>query len=164
MEIALQQSVWISSPEYAGWLMKRGFHWRKLWKKRWVALHGAELVYMDKEPTLENAQTQSMQMSKSSITSLTSVSSDDVDSNPLGFTVQINNGGSPNWYLRASSVVEKKNWLTRINHAITIVRWLEDYEKIRVIGVGGTGVVYELLHKRNGAKYAMKEMEIKNII
>ena len=162
MEIALQQSVWISSPEYAGWLMKRGFHWRKLWKKRWVALHGAELVYMDKEPTLENAQTQSMQMSKSSITSLTSVSSDDVDSNPLGFTVQINNGGSPNWYLRASSVVEKKNWLTRINHAITIVRWLEDYEKIRVIGVGGTGVVYELLHKRNGAKYAMKEMEIKN--
>ncbi len=79
MDTALQSSVYVSSPEFAGWLVKRGFHvcsirisnifrkltcsyfsnifqkWRKLWKKRWVALHGAELVYMDKEPTLENS-------------------------------------------------------------------------------------------------------------
>jgi serine/threonine protein kinase len=31
-----------------------------------------------------------------------------------------------------------------------------------VLGVGGTGIVYELLHKSNGQRYAMKEMEIKN--
>jgi hypothetical protein len=31
--------------------------WRKLWKKRWVALHGAEVVYMDAEPTVENSAT-----------------------------------------------------------------------------------------------------------
>ena len=30
------------------------------------------------------------------------------------------------------------------------------------MGVGGTGIVYELLHKTNGQRYAMKEMEIKN--
>lgn len=29
--------------------------WRKLWKKRWIALHGSEIVYMEKEPTLENS-------------------------------------------------------------------------------------------------------------
>lgn len=31
-----------------------------------------------------------------------------------------------------------------------------------MLGVGGTGIVYELLHKSNGTRFAMKEMEIKN--
>ena len=39
---------------------------------------------------------------------------------------------------------------------------MEEFEKVRVLGVGGTGIVYELLHKSNGKRYAMKEMEIKN--
>ena len=50
----------------------------------------------------------------------------------------------------------------RLGHVHTIVRWLEEFEKVRVMGVGGTGIVYELLHKSNGQRYAMKEMEIKN--
>jgi serine/threonine protein kinase len=33
---------------------------------------------------------------------------------------------------------------------------------VKVLGVGGTAIVYELLHKTNGKRYAMKEMEIKN--
>ena len=160
MDIALQSSVWVTSPEYAGWLQKRGFHWRKLWKKRWVALHGAEIVYMDKEPTLENSST--MVMTKAQITSSTVIEQDDIDSNPLGFKVNINNGKSPPWCLRAETLAEKKSWLVRLNHVIAIVQWLESFEKVRVLGVGGTGVVYELLHKLNGKKCAMKEMEIKN--
>jgi len=160
MDIALKSSVWVTSPEFAGWLKKRGFHWRKLWKNRWVALHGAEIVYMDKEPTLENSAT--MVMTKAKITSATIIEPDDIDGNELGFKVNINDGKSPTWCLRADSDLEKKNWLTRLNHVIAIVRWLEEYEKVRVLGVGGTGVVYELLHKTNGQKYAMKEMEIKN--
>lgn len=160
MESALQNSVWVTSPEFAGWLGKRGFHWRKLWKRRWIALHGAELVYMDKEPTLENSS--SMQMTKAVISPATVVSNEDVDGNPLGFVVHINDGKSPVWCLRAESHMEKQNWLTRLNHVIAIVRWLDDYEKVRVLGVGGTGIVYELLHKANGRKFAMKEMEIKN--
>jgi hypothetical protein len=39
---------------------------------------------------------------------------------------------------------------------------LEDFEKVRVLGVGGAGIVHELLHKTSGARYALKEMEIKN--
>ena len=50
----------------------------------------------------------------------------------------------------------------RLQHVHAIVRWLEDFEKVKVLGVGGTGIVYELLHKHNGQRYAMKEMEIKN--
>ena len=33
---------------------------------------------------------------------------------------------------------------------------MEEFEKVRVLGVGGTGIVYELLHKTNGKRYAMK--------
>jgi hypothetical protein len=42
------------------------------------------------------------------------------------------------------------------------VSQLEDFEKVRVLGVGGAGIVHELLHKTSGARYALKEMEIKN--
>jgi len=160
MDTALQSSVYVSSPEFAGWLMKRGFHWRKLWKKRWVALHGAEIVYMEKEPTLENSS--SMTITKAQITTATVIDRDDIDGNPNGFAIHVNDGHTPTWYLRAESIREKKSWLMRLSHVHAIVRWLEDYEKVKVLGVGGTGIVYELLHKSNAQRYAMKEMEIKN--
>jgi len=160
MDVALQSSVWVTSPEFAGWLNKRGFHWRKLWKKRWVALHGAEIVYMDKEPTIENSS--SLTMTKAQISASTVIERDDIDGNPNGFAIHINDGHTPTWYLRADSSREKKSWLMRLAHVHAIVRWLEDFEKVRILGVGGTGIVYELLHKTNGLRYAMKEMEIKN--
>ncbi len=64
----------------------------------------------------------------------------------------MNDGHSPTWYLRAESAREKKSWLLRLNHVMTIVRWLEDFEKVRVLGVGGTGIVYELLHRSDGRR------------
>lgn len=36
------------------------------------------------------------------------------------------------------------------------LKQLEDFEKVKVLGVGGTGIVYELLHKSNGSRFAMK--------
>eukprot|EP01035_Chromulina_nebulosa_P024396 gene24396-31757_t len=153
MDAALQSSVFISSPEFAGWLNKRGFHWRKLWKRRWVALHGAEIAYMDKEPTSETAS--SLNITKAQISTASVIDRDDIDGNPNGFAIHINDGHSPTWYLRADNSREKKSWLMRLAH-------LEEFEKVRVLGVGGTGIVYELLHKSNGKRYAMKEMEIKS--
>jgi len=50
----------------------------------------------------------------------------------------------------------------RLKYVLAIVKWLEEYEKVRVLGVGGTGVVHELLHKSSNKRYAMKEMEIKS--
>eukprot|EP00600_Ochromonadales_sp_CCMP1393_P002456 CAMPEP_0174986986 /NCGR_PEP_ID=MMETSP0004_2-20121128/19276_1 /TAXON_ID=420556 /ORGANISM="Ochromonas sp., Strain CCMP1393" /LENGTH=111 /DNA_ID=CAMNT_0016239955 /DNA_START=207 /DNA_END=539 /DNA_ORIENTATION=+ len=92
---------------------------------------------------------------------------DDIDGDPNGFAIHINDGNgtqanSPNWYLRAETMQEKKSWITRLKHVHAIVKWLEDFEKVRVLGVGGTGIVYELLHNSTGQRYAMKEMEIKN--
>lgn len=160
MQSALENSVWVVSPEYAGHLSKRGFHWRKLWKKRWVALHGSEIAYMEEEPSDENQD--DLVVTKAVITSATVIESDDIDNNPHGFALHINDGKSPPWYLRAESTREKKGWLSRLQHTHAIIRWLEDFEKVRVLGVGGTGVVYELLHHTNGTRFAMKEMEIKN--
>jgi serine/threonine protein kinase len=59
-------------------------------------------------------------------------------------------------------VREKKDWLMRLSHVMAIVNWLENFEKVRVLGLGGTGIVYELLHKSNGQRFALKEIEIKN--
>ena len=160
MDVALKTSVWVTSPEYSGWLEKKGFHWRKLWKKRWVALHGAEIAYMDEEPTEKSNHT--LKISKSPITSVTIIDREDIDGHPNGFAIHVNDGKSPSWYLRADSIREKKSWLMRLSHAQAIIKWLDEFERVRVLGVGGTGIVYELLHKMNGQRYAMKEMEIKN--
>jgi hypothetical protein len=126
MDEALSSSVWVTSPEFAGWLLKRGFHWRKLWKKRWIALHGAEIVYMEKEPTVENSSGNTNQyhhhltllillldiiMSKALITSNTIIEDTDIDNHEFGFAIHINDGTMPTWYLRADSLREKKRYI-----------------------------------------------------
>jgi serine/threonine protein kinase len=161
MEEALRTSVWLTSPEYSGWLMKRGFHWRKLWKKRWVAISGAELAYADSEPNPSDPGSKVV-VKKCPITSAMIIDREDIDGNPNGFAVHINDGKSPPWYLRADSLRDKKSWLMRLGHVQTIVKWLDDFERVKVLGVGGTGIVYELLSKTDGRRFAMKEMEIKN--
>ena len=80
METALENSVWVISPEFAGYLIKRGFHWRKLWKRRWVALHGSEIAYMAEEPNSENKDT--ITITKAQITSATFVDREDIDGHP----------------------------------------------------------------------------------
>ena len=115
---------------------------------------------MEKEPTLENSAT--MNITKAQITTATVIDREDLDGNANGFAIHINDGHTPTWYLRAESARAKKSWLMRLAHVHAIVKWLEDFEKVKVLGVGGTGIVYELLHKTNGLRFAMKEMEIKN--
>jgi serine/threonine protein kinase len=161
MDEAILSSVWITAPEFAGWLTKRGFAWRKLWRQKWVALHGAEVVYMDNEPT-PSAYNHGLKLTKAPLTASTKVDPEDLEGNPYGFAIHFNDGKSPVWYLRASSVREKKDWLMRLSHVMAIVNWLENFEKVRVLGLGGTGIVYELLHKSNGQRFALKEIEIKN--
>lgn len=58
-----------------------------MWKKRWVALHGAEIVYMDKEPSVENSN--SLTITKAQITANTVVERDDVDGHPNGFAIHV---------------------------------------------------------------------------
>jgi hypothetical protein len=84
--------------------------WRKLWKKKWVALHGSEIVYMDKEPTLENASTMTITKAQVcgvssqlhipafniiyifvfKITAVTEITGEDLEKDPSGFCIQVN--------------------------------------------------------------------------
>eukprot|EP00600_Ochromonadales_sp_CCMP1393_P010926 CAMPEP_0174996974 /NCGR_PEP_ID=MMETSP0005-20121125/696_1 /TAXON_ID=420556 /ORGANISM="Ochromonas sp., Strain CCMP1393" /LENGTH=1057 /DNA_ID=CAMNT_0016251449 /DNA_START=95 /DNA_END=3269 /DNA_ORIENTATION=- len=160
MDDAIKSSVYVTSPEFAGYLDKKGFRWRKVWKKRWVALHGMEIVYMDKEPTSKNMS--DINITKCQLTGASVVKEEDPDNDPTGFSIHINDGQSPTWHLRAEDERQRKLWVLRLSYALAIVKWLDDFEKVRVLGVGGTGIVYELLHKTNGKRFALKEMEMKS--
>ena len=159
MDDALKNSIWVTGPESSGWLFKKGFYWRRQWKKRWVALHGTEIAYMDRQPTGPNDD---LKMTTATVTSAMTIDRDDIDGDPNGFTLNINDGSTPPWHLRAETLREKKAWIMRFFHIHAIVKWLDEYEKVRVLGVGGTGIVYELSHRISGKKFAMKEMEIKS--
>ena len=160
MDTALENSVWVTSPEFAGWLVKRGFRWRKLWTKRWVALHGTEIAYMAEEPNDKSSK--DMVVTKCQIVPGTIINREDIEGHPHGFAIHINDGTTPVWYLRAESTREKKSWLMRLGHVQEIVKWLDNFEKVKVLGVGATGIVYELKNKTTGKRWALKEMEIKN--
>jgi serine/threonine protein kinase len=161
------ENVFIVSPEFGGNLSKRGFYWRKLWKMRWVVLHGTEIAYMDKKP--ENMNLKDLNVSSAQITPKTRIDSEDLDDDPNGFALIINDflpgtqePKTPTWYLRANTLEEKRQWLERLSRVHAIVCWLDEFEKLRVLGTGGSGIVYELKNKENGRRYALKEMDMQN--
>jgi hypothetical protein len=61
--------------------------WRKVWKKRWVALHGMEIVYMDKEPTSKNMS--DITITKAQFTGASTVKEEDPDNDPTGFAIHV---------------------------------------------------------------------------
>lgn len=168
----LQSSVWISSPEFAGWLEKKSSNWivnhsvllrntSMLWTSKWVALHGTELVYMDKEPTLENLT--DINIRRARITSSAIIEDFDKDgTDNCGFSIQPDGNKEMVWQFRAFTEEEKANWLVKLSQVHAIAIWLDTYERIRVIGSGAQGIVYELRHRKTGQSYALKEIEINN--
>lgn len=122
---------------------------------------------MDKKP--ENVNVKDLNMSTAQISIHTTIDSEDLDDDPNGFALIINDylpgtnqPKTPTWYLRAETLEEKREWLERLSRVHAIVCWLDEYEKLRVLGTGGSGIVYELKHKENGKRYAMKEMDMQN--
>lgn len=171
----LQHSVWVSSPEYAGWLQKRSNHWllskacewaHKDWPKKWVSLHGLELVYMDCEPTLENIS--KIKIRKFLISGNTAINEQcsEID-DQLAFSISflVTTGGKYNaveLHFKATNLEEKRDWIMKLTQVHAIAEWLELYEKVKVLGLGAQGVVYELKHKCTGERVALKEIEIKS--
>jgi hypothetical protein len=58
-----------------------------VWKKRWVALHGMEIVYMDKEPNSKNMS--EITITKAQFTGTSVVKEEDPDNDPTGFVVHV---------------------------------------------------------------------------
>jgi serine/threonine protein kinase len=177
----VHKNLWVSSPEYAGWLQKRSSNWllsssffgSRAWAAKWVSLHGSELVYMDKEPLLYNTTVKSaldensstkddhLNVRRAQINGSTIFSADE-ENHECGFVVQFQIDNMPNWHFRASSHEEKTNWLVKLSQVQAIVCWLEEYERVKILGVGGQGIVYELMHKVTSLRCALKEIEIKS--
>lgn len=164
----VRKNLWISSPEYAGYLTKRSHHWRTMlfrsraWQRKWVSLHGAEIVYMEHEPT--PATYAHMKMRRAQITASTVIENDTSadDEGYHGFVVNFNVENMPEWHFRADSAEERDNWLVMLCQVHAIVSWMAEYERIKVLGIGGQGIVYELEHVTTKRRIAMKEIEIKN--
>lgn len=102
---------------------------------------------MERKPESDVADTQRITTCK--ITAATSIDRKDKDGHPFGFCLHINDGESPTWFLRCNSEHDKKAWITRLAHVQTIVNWLDSFDCSKVLGVGGTGVVYEMRSKSN---------------
>lgn len=177
----VHKNLWVSSPEFAGWLQKRSSNWllsssffgSRSWASKWVSLHGAELVYMDKEPLVYNTTVKSaidqddspknddLKIRRAQINGATVLLPDE-ENHECGFVVQFNIDNMPNWHFRASSYEEKMNWMVKLSQVQAIVGWLEEYERVKILGVGGQGIVYELIHKVTHTRCALKEIEIKS--
>ncbi len=113
-----------------------------MWKPRLVSLYGAELSYFQEDGTTSSDSTTaaSHAVSRASLSSRTQIDSEDLEDDPLGFAVhhlsQEQDGGeAPVWFLRASSLDEKKQWLRSLSITLSMVRWFDDYERVKVLGV-----------------------------
>ncbi len=114
---AVENSLWISSPEYGGWLLKGSSNWliKKTsilrdhsWVRKWASLYGTELLCLEMDPTLENMKVNSKVL-RAKISGSTSIESDEVD--PLQFIITFNLEHFHDWVFRADSVEEKNNWI-----------------------------------------------------
>lgn len=167
----VNSSMWVTTPEYAGWVLKLSSGWlarspfrQKAWKKKWVSLSGTELLCMDQEPGVENIIKDEYNIRRAAITGSTIVKEDDMDSmvEGFGFCVAFNDESCPDWHLKAETKEEKINWMVKLSQVNAITSWMRAYEKVRVLGTGAQGTVYELRHYQSGKSFALKEMEIKN--
>eukprot|EP01040_Poterioochromonas_malhamensis_P000193 gene193-201_t len=165
---AVENSLWISSPEYGGWLLKGSSNWliKKTsilrdhsWVRKWASLYGTELLCLEMDPTLENMKVNSKVL-RTKISGSTSIESDEVD--PLQFVIKFNLEHFPDWVFRADSVEEKNNWIIKLSQVRAIAAWFEEFDRVKVLGVGGQGNVYELVRRQTGERFAMKETVMKN--
>lgn len=165
----VRNNLWISSPECAGYLSKKSSSWilnssffgRGSWNNKWVSLHGSEIVYMDEKPK-PDCKT-AIKIRRASITATTTIECEDTSLDGVegyGFVVNFHVENMPEWHFRAGSEEERENWLIKLNQAQAIAKWLNEYQRVKILGIGGQGIVYELLHLSSGRHLAMKEIEI----
>lgn len=173
----LQSSMWVNSPHYCGWLYKKSqsrgsqllsktiFFKEKAWRRKWVALHGSELVYMTNKPDITNLNEIKIVKHEININTTIDCARDelqhkDVDIGKPIFSVHFANADT--WYLRAENEKDKKEWIQKLTYTHAIMTVLDSFVKIKVLGVGGQGVVYDVMEKDSLLRFAMKEITIKS--
>ena len=161
-----RDELWVRAPEFEGWLLKRGFAWRKAWVRRWVVLQNRELAYYEKEPprdaygqplaSVEPRGAVTLQRDLKFVAhgiSKTSATSRDFTLYP--------GGDLPPWEFRAETNAACEDWTRVFHRCVQIAEWLVQFKMGGLLGVGATAVVREVCSKTNpDDKYALKIVTI----
>lgn len=163
---------WVATPQVAGLIRKRsnwivhsflsdlGFLKDFCWTEKWVAMNGAELVYMAQKPTMHTIS--KMKINKSIIDSNTIIDQELDDTEHFGFSLHFHSPIAHTWYFRASSQEEKQTWLYALSKTHSVATMLDSYKKTKLLGMGTQHAVHEVQHSVSGSIYAMKQVRIKN--
>jgi serine/threonine protein kinase len=161
----IMSNRWKCSPKLAGWTHRKSygrgseflartiFFADSAWRKKWLSLNGTELSYMSKYPTVENVDT--LVIKKQDLDVDTIVSPGDHSSFNVMFKL---NGTRSTWQFRCKDEEERRNWVMGLTSTLKLVEEIDQYEKIKVLGVGGQGIVHLAQEKSSGRQFAMKVM------
>ena len=101
---------------------------------------------MDKEPSNENMSSLSMKRTKIN-SNLQIINTEEHKSNPLCFGIQTDPSNPIIWQFKCESEEEKSNWLIKISQIRAIAEWMDIHERVKVLGVGAQGTVYQLWYR-----------------
>lgn len=150
------RELWVKAPVVCGELDKRGFRWRRKWKPRYVELDGRQLAYYELDDGCRATRRRGKQP-KRRVRLAASGSIEDLDA--LSFSV-VPAQGEPAWVLRARDAATKLRWCRALSDCLDILAWLQHYTLGAMLGVGGNGVVQELVDTRDQSKFAVKIIDV----
>uniref|UniRef100_K3WH13 Uncharacterized protein n=1 Tax=Globisporangium ultimum (strain ATCC 200006 / CBS 805.95 / DAOM BR144) TaxID=431595 RepID=K3WH13_GLOUD len=146
--------LWVKAPMLAGEMEKQGFRWRKKWKTRYVELNSRMLSYYEIADD-HHGHVAKKARKRAQITADGFL--EDIDER--SFSVTPSADEKP-WVFRASDAKTKMKWCKALTDCIDILNWLQHYELGDVLGVGGNGVVNQIVDTRNGKQFAVKSVDV----
>lgn len=149
--------LWVKAPVLSGEMDKQGFRWRKKWKRRFVELNGRALTYFPVASSKGDHQTTTHMKPRLKVQLTADGFVEDMDERTFAVTPCV---GEKPWVLRTPDERSKRRWCKALMDEIDILKWLQHYSMGRVLGVGGNGVVQELVDKRSGNKFACKMIDV----
>lgn len=143
--------LWVKAPMVAGEMEKQGFRWRKKWKTRYVELNSRMLSYYEVDRTGHAKKARK----RAQITADGFL--EDIDDRSFAITPSAD---EKPWIFRAKDAKTKLTWCKALTDCIDILNWLQHYELGDLLGVGGNGVVHQIVDKRSGKKFAVKSVDV----
>lgn len=147
--------LWVKAPMLSGEMEKQGFRWRKKWKTRYVELNSRMLSYYEIANSDHHGPAAKKARKRAQITADGFL--EDIDERSFSLTPSAN---EKPWVFRASDTKTKLKWCKALTDCIDILNWLRHYELGDVLGVGGNGVVSQIVDTRNGNKFAVKSVDV----
>ncbi|TYZ65213.1 hypothetical protein PybrP1_003988 [[Pythium] brassicae (nom. inval.)] len=158
------EELWVTAPMLGGEMEKQGFRWRKKWKTRYVELNSRMLSYYEVLPSSSSSSEaphhhppQYARKARRRAHITADAVLEDIDARSFAITPS---PAEKPWVFRARDAATKLKWCTALSDCIDILAWLRHYELGDLLGVGGNGVVHEIVDTRDGRKFAVKSVDV----